>query len=985
MFGPEEGAPRLFGLPPGADFPAALVAGLRARLAGAPPEAMARVELIVNTERMARRLRAIFDAGPPVLLPRIRLVTDLSEAADLADLPPAVPPLRRRLELSQLVARLIEARPDLAPEAALFDLTDSLAALMDEMGVEGVDPETVLSLDVSDQSGHWQRALEFLSIARDYLAALDAPPDPGARLRAAIERRIAAWDAAPPAHPVIVAGSTGSRGAVARLMEAVARLPQGAVVLPGFDFHLPEAVWDGMGDALSGEDHPQYRFRRLMEALGARPGDVRLWQAEALSDPARNRLISLALRPAPVTDQWLAEGPALGDPGPACAGLTLVEAPSQREEALAIALRLREAAETGQSAALITPDRGLTRQVEARLAGWGIVPDDSAGRPLHLSAPGRFLRMVAGLAARPPGAGEVMALVRHPLTHSGAERNRHLRFARELELWLRREAVPQPGAADFARWAAGMSDPAAADWAAWLGACLDAAPETLPLAEHAAALRARAERLAAGPEAEGAGALWEREAGRKAATLYAGLEREAGAGGAMDAATFADLLATLLQGEAVHDIEAPHPGIRIWGTLEARVQGADLLILGGLNEGSWPEAPAPDPWLNRALRHRAGLLLPERRIGLAAHDFQQAAGAREVWLTRAARSEEAPTVPARWLNRLTNLLHGLPDQGGRAALDGMRDRGRHWLRLGAALEEAEELPAARRPAPRPPVPARPRSLSVTEVQTLIRDPYAIYARHVLGLRPLDPLDRPPDALLRGTAIHEVLDRFVAATRDAPERTTVAELMATAEAVLAEAVPWAATRMQWRARLARVAAWIVEGEAARRKRAEPVLLEERGAAQLADLGVTLRGKADRIDRDAEGRLHIYDYKTGDPPSAKQQLHFDKQLLLEAAMAEEGAFEALGPAPVARAVYIGLGRAPKEVPAPLAEVADPDKGRVTAAQVWAEFAHLMRRHLDPEQGFTARRAMERMPYDNGYDHLARFGEWEEADPIHPEDLA
>uniref|UniRef100_UPI00356953D0 PD-(D/E)XK nuclease family protein n=1 Tax=Rhodosalinus sp. TaxID=2047741 RepID=UPI00356953D0 len=231
----------------------------------------------------------------------------------------------------------------------------------------------------------------------------------------------------------------------------------------------------------------------------------------------------------------------------------------------------------------------------------------------------------------------------------------------------------------------------------------------------------------------------------------------------------------------------------------------------------------------------------------------------------------------------------------------------------------------------------------------------------------------------------VLDRFVAATREAPERATVAELMAAAEAVLAEEVPWAATRMQWRARLARVADWVVEGEAARRKLAEPVLLEERGEASLPDLGVTLRGKADRIDRDAAGRLHIYDYKTGDPPSPKQQLHFDKQLLLEAAMAEQGAFEALGPAPVARAVYIGLGANPKEVPAPLAEVADADKGLVTAAQVREEFAHLMRRHLDPGQGFTARRAMERVQYEHGYDHLARFGEWEEADPIHPEDLA
>ncbi|RBI84707.1 double-strand break repair protein AddB [Rhodosalinus halophilus] len=987
MFGSDTPEPRVFGLPPGADFPAALVEGLRARLGDAPPEALAQVELIVNTQRMARRLRDIFDAGPATLLPRIRLVTDLAEAADLADLPPALPPLRRRLELSQLVRRLIETRPDLAPHSALYDLTDSLAALMDEMGLEGVDPETVLGLDVSDQSGHWQRALAFLRIARDYLAALDAPPDAGARLRAAVERRIAGWHDAPPGHPVILAGSTGSRGAVALLMQAVARLPQGAVVLPGFDFHLPAHVWEQMGDALSGEDHPQFRFRKLMQALKIAPDDVALWHRESTSDTARNRLVSLALRPAPVTDQWLDDGPGLGALGPACEGLTLLEAPTQREEALAIALRLREAAETGQTAALITPDRGLTRQVEARLAGWGIVPDDSAGRPLHLSAPGRFLRLVAGLRARPATAGELMTLLRHPLTHSGAQRSQHLRFARELELWLRRKAVPRPGHAELSALADKLAEPQATAWSEWLSGCLDAVrcDGDRPLSEHAAGLRALAERLAAGPGVDGSGGLWEREAGRAAAALYDELEREADRGDAMDAADFADLVAALLQREVVHDIEAPHPGIRIWGTIEARVQGAELLILGGLNEGSWPETPAPDPWLNRVLRHRAGLLLPERRIGLAAHDFQQAAGAREVWFTRAERSEEAPTVPARWLNRLTNLLSGLPDQGGRAALEAMRARGRGWLQLGAALEKAEAVPAAVRPSPRPPAEARPRRLSVTEVEKLIRDPYAIYAKHVLRLRPLDPLDRPPDALLRGTALHEVLHRFVEATREARDRLTVGDLMAQADAVLAERVPWAATRVQWRARLARVADWIVATEVARRAIAAPVLLEEQGEAALPDAGVTLSGKADRIDRDAEGRLHIYDYKTGDPPSASQQRFFDKQLLLEAAMAERGAFERIGPAPVARAVYIGLGSNPREVAAPLADgPAQEEEDLVTAAQVWEEFTTLMQRYADPAQGFTARRAMERKRHEYGYDHLARYGEWEDSDPPQPEDL-
>ncbi|MGB8621191.1 MAG: double-strand break repair protein AddB, partial [Paracoccaceae bacterium] len=328
-------APRLFGLPPGADFPKELLAGLEQRLSGQAPEAWAKVEIYVNTQRMRRRLVGLFDAGPPRLMPRIRLVTELG-AIDA--LPPAVPPLRRRLELSRLVATLLEQQPDLAPSAALFDLADSLAALMDEMQGEGVPPEVLHDLDVSHLSAHWDRTRRFLGIVERFFGAAGRDTlDAEARRRLAVERLAERWASAPPDHPVIVAGSTGSRGATALFMEAVARLPQGAVVLPGFDFDQPAHVWDSMDDAMTAEDHPQYRFRRLTEALGLTPRDVRAWSAGTAPNPDRNRLVSLALRPAPVTDHWLDEGPALTGLAAATGNVALVEAPSPRAEALAIA------------------------------------------------------------------------------------------------------------------------------------------------------------------------------------------------------------------------------------------------------------------------------------------------------------------------------------------------------------------------------------------------------------------------------------------------------------------------------------------------------------------------------------------------------------------------------------------------------------------------------------------------------------------------
>ena len=482
MFEPTD-SPRVFGLPPGLDFPRALVEGLRARHAGQPPEALARVTLIVNTRRMARRIRDLFDEGPPCLLPRISLVTDLGEMWDLAHIPDPVPRLRRRLELVQLISTLLDGQPDLAPRSAIFHLADSLAGLMDEMHGEGVAPQVIEDLDVTDQSGHWARIKAFLGIVRHYFEADPENPDVETRQRMVIERLTGLWAEAPPQSPIIVAGSTGSRGATQILMQAVARLPQGAVVLPGFDFDAPAHVWEALGDPMTSEDHPQYRFVRFAQGAGITARDVRPWSADAPPHPARNALISLALRPAPVTDQWLRDGPALQGIEDAMADVTLIEAPSTRTEALAIAMRLRQAAEDGQTAALITPDRTLSRQVTAALDRWHILPDDSAGQPLHLSPPGRFLRHVADLFRQTLSAEALLTLLKHPLTHQGAARGDHLRLTRDLELHLRRFGPPYPTAESLRAWAAGKTDPLIADWVNWICACFtdQAQPDEIAL------------------------------------------------------------------------------------------------------------------------------------------------------------------------------------------------------------------------------------------------------------------------------------------------------------------------------------------------------------------------------------------------------------------------------------------------------------------------------------------------------------------------
>lgn len=975
MFEPSA-IPRVFALPPGVDFPRALLDGLIARFDGKPPDALARAHLIVNTRRMARRIRDQLDQGPARLLPRLSLVTDLGEQWSVADLPPAVPPLRRRLELTRLIGHLLDQQPDLAARASIYDLADSLAGLMDEMQGEGVTPEAIRNLDVTDMSGHWARAQTFIGIAEQFVGSSDdAGLDGQARQRRVVENLIATWEQSPPQHPVILAGSTGSRGTTHMLMAAIARLPQGAVVLPGYDFEQPETVWSELDDGLISEDHPQFRFRKLMTELQIAPGDIARWSEAEPTSPARNKLVSLALRPAPTTDAWMSEGPKLKDLGIAMSDVTLVEASSPHAEAIAIAMRLRQAAETGQTAALITPDRMLTRQVTAALDRWNILPDDSAGLPLHLSPPGRFLRHVAKLFSHRLTGETLLTLLKHPLCHDGEGRGSHLLHTRDLELNLRRKGPPFPDAVSFAAY--GL-DRDIGPWIDWITVnfCDQIISDDLSLHDWVTRLRHLAEGIAAGSRTDGAGTLWDKNAGQKAGSVLADLEREAEYGGPLNAREFGDLLGALLSGEEVRDRDAPHSKIMIWGTLEARVQGADLLILGGLNEGSWPESAHPDPWLNRQLRSEAGLLLPERRIGLSAHDFQQAVAAPEVWLTRSIRSADAATVPSRWLNRLSNLLDGLPDQDGPQVLSDMRARGDTWLGWAKQIEEAPRIPSAPRPSPRPPVASRPRQLSVTEIKRLIRDPYAIYAKHILRLRPLDSLVHAPDALLRGIVVHDILEQFIRVSVENPELLNHDTFIGMCRDMLDTHVAWPTARRLWLARLRRITDDFLQSEIGRRSRAMPVEFEATAHARLDPLDFTLVARADRIDRDAQGRLMLYDYKTGRPPSAAEQAKFDKQLLLEAAMAEQGGFERIDPAQVAEAMFIGVGAAFKEVPAPLSEQ-PPEK-------VWDDLRLLISAYFDPEQGFTARRMLQKDTDIGDFDHLARFGEWDRTTDPTPEDL-
>ena len=977
MFDPTESL-RVFTVPVGADFAAVLLDGLDMRMAGLDPFARAGVEVRLNTRRAQRVLqdRMARDARFAGMMPRIDGAEALLTQSGLSV---AVDPLRRKVHVARLIAGLIAQEPGLAPRAAVFDLADRLLDLLDTLQAEGVAPERLKGLNLDDVSKHWQISVRFMRLLwtlwPDVLEQTEpGRQDPEVVRIAQVAALEAEWTRSPPDHPLILAGSTGSRPWMRRLMRLVAGLPQGAVILPGYDPDLPAMLWQKTDKPSLTPDHPQAGLAQVGHAMGLDMADLPSWAA-AHGSTARGRLVSLALRPAPVTDSWLAEAPARHvEVAEATEGLTLIEAPAEREEAAALACAMRDAVEHGKTVALITPDRDLSRRVASALDRWRLIPDDSAGRPLHLTPPGVLLRMLLNISGTVPAPAALIALLKHPLV-GGAKQSRRLHLRRVIGLQTGRDvlATPQTDWDRIAGWAADrQNDDGATAWVAWLAECfapLSGLTQDVDPALALSVLRGVADRLSRGLDDDDP-EIWREETGLAATAL---LDRLDAAADAMTGLTLTDTMRLvedeLIAAQVRSAAFLPHPGVLILGALEARMTRADITILGGLNEGVWPERPAPDPWLSRKMRDNLGLPMPERDTGLAAHDFQNAINAPQVILSRAARAGGAPTVASRWMIRLTNLIAGLGEEGG-AALDAMQARGEVYLDIARAVEApAAPLPPAPRPMPAPPVAARPRKLPVTGVETLIRDPYATYARYILGLRALDLPGREADDRERGTVLHKVMERFVPVLQGAQGAEALDLFADTATDVLAELVPWPATRALWRARLMRVAPVLVEREIARQVDATPLAREVEGQRTLGAPPFVLTAKADRIDRAHDGTLRIYDYKSGNPPSPDQIRTYALQLPLQAEIARDGGFRNIEPAEVSRLEYIGMGAS--------ARIQPVDETDDRTRDAWQRFAELIASYESAARGYPARQQPSHLTYASDYDHLSRLGEWEDGD--------
>jgi ATP-dependent helicase/nuclease subunit B len=1017
----------------------ALVDGFEAR---SEPARLAQATLYLPTRRAGRLAREIFLdvlGADAAVLPRIVALGDIDEdeltfaeeaenyggAAPL-DIPPRLGELERRLTLARLVAAWAKS-PVSAPlvvggPASTLALAGDLARLMDDMVTRGVDWAALNTLVPDQFDKYWQHSLEFLQIARkvwpDHLKEIGRI-EPAARRDLLIEAEAARLTTHPDG-PVIAAGSTGSMPATAKFLHAVAGLPHGAVVLPGLDTDLDEDAWQSIGGIKDAQgrfttqpssNHPQFAMHALLKRFGIKRSDVEILAAP--TPHGREVLVSEAMRPSSETARWhdrLAQPDITAKISAGMASLTVVAAPNSEMEALAIAIAMREARHLGKSAALVTPDRALARRVMAALGRWNLAFNDSGGDALMETQAGIFARLVAEAVAQGLEPPTLLALLKHPLFRLGGAQDAFRRAIEALELTLLRGTRPQAGSAGLARDFARFGSELAKLRRGETSALHQAEPRTklkddeldqvqnliarlqaalAPLENvggskpHDFAELAQSHRdalLELSRDQDGVAVVFEGPAGAALASSFDDLLGEQKPSGLMVlTGDYPDVFQTAFADRMVRRPESANTQLHIYGQLEARLTQSDRVILGGLVEGVWPPAPRIDPWLSRPMRHELGLDLPERRIGLSAHDFAQLLGTDDVILTHSAKVGGAPAVASRFLHRLEAVAGEARWQAATAA-------GEKYVHFATELDRPDQIKPIAQPAPTPPRATRPLKLSVTAIEDWLRDPYTIYAKYILRLDPLDPVDMPLSAADRGSAIHDALGEFTQTFAAALPDDPVGTLRGIGEKHFAPLMERPEARALWWPRFQRIAAWFASWEIARRGDINAIKAEIRGEIPFhLDHGrkFILSARADRIERHRDGTYAILDYKTGQPPTGKQvRMGLSPQLTLEAAILREGGFEGIAAgASVGELVYVRLsGNNPpgeeKTLELKIKQNDTPQSPDAAADYARQQLEALIRKFEDESQPYTSLNLPMWQNRYGSYDDLARIKEWSAA---------
>ena len=905
-------SPGIYTIPAGWPFAQQLAKGILATVSH--PEQLAEIKILLPSRRAAQSVKEAFiqqSDGKALFLPDMQPVGDVDEVdpeflslnfttSGGEDLAPAVSLTDRTILLARLIQSGPMSKQRLSP-AQNFRLAHSLARFLDQVYQSGGRLDDLNDTVVpSEFARHWSDILTFLEIILKNwpdIIGERGVMDPSARSLALLDRQIHGWAEHPPQTPVILAGSTGSLPKTVEMMRAVRRLPAGILVFPGHDAQPVDKA--DLDSILKDVGHPMHQLFTTFSDLELTPGEVTLWPActPRQTPTARFALMKQVFLPAEQTARWRQIARDHPDvTGQALSGLRVIEAEDTHHEADIIACLMRRTLEhPKQTAMLVTPDRQLARQVRAALLKWGLDVNDSAGTALPLTRTGHYLQLIAEWAQQNGSAQALLALIKHPLACGGLASAQFRHLGRQLEQQVLRGYLRESSAEGILKML--EADPERRSLKAFydehilqpLSPLTTAfAKQNVTLDELAEAHGRAAEQLAQTDiENQALQDLWSRDDGQVAANLLDELATTASRL-PVQAKDYAELYHVLASQQTVRSVWRSHPRLAILGTVEARMQTADHIILAGVNEGSWPPAQDFDPWTNQAIR--AALKLPDRRwrAGLSAHDFLMLICTEKVTITRARRTDDSPTTPSRWLERLKAVLAAakLSEKLKTTAPEDVTAALHHHLN--------QPVTPVKMPAPRPDISARPRRFSATEFDNWISDPYYIYAKKILHLRPLQPVDKRPDAALRGTLTHNALaefsDRFP--DGDLPED-AAAILYDIGEQTFAPFFWHPPIRAFWLARFWLIADWFLEHERQTRSERIRTVAEQKGQISLeAPHGpVIVTATADRLDIHDDGTISIIDYKTGTTPSRKKvQDRRATQLLIEAVIAEAGGFSA-----------------------------------------------------------------------------------------------
>lgn len=964
--------------------------------------------ILLPTRRAARNLQSIFiqQAGSGALLmPDIRPLGDVdvgdmvfAEAGagqmfDNPEVPPAFSAISRDIALLTLVQKWQEVSDRAGGVASAAKLTTELTALLDTLHIEETDTDRLSGLVPEEHSHNWQQTLEFLDIltaAWPQHKKEVGRIDPGERRKLLLDRQRGLWAACPPAGPVLAAGSTGSIPATSRLLKDIAFSGNGAVVVPGLDTDMPSEGWEQLADEPS---HPQSGLFHLCEAMELQRSDIRVFpglRETGATEMRRTRaaFVNRALWPVSLTGRWV-DLPAEDKPLKPVGGWQICEAPDARSEAGIVALALREVLETpGKTAMLVTPDRQLARRVTAYLKKWDIDIYDTAGQPLSRTGIGRFARLVMQAVIRdfPPVC--LLALLKHPFCRMGRTPSGHCELTAGLEQTALRGVKPAGPGNGLARILARLEKtatdrpdipltrltefvtdlqrdfapllnlPATAALGAVGGALLEVMAQLSRDEDGVPALAQTGDGLQAGPAS--AGRLHEIEVFEAVMAEFVQAEDFQA-----ERADWGALLDHWLRQTPVYPPVNVHPRLSIMGLLEARLVSADLVVLGGLNEGTWPALPDTGPWLSRPMRAELEMTAPERRIGLTAHDFAQAFSAPQVLLTRAKKISGTPQLPSRWISRLKALHAGCYND--RTAWP----EAHHLAALWEEMDASGPARAEKRPEPKPPAETRPDSLSVTQIATLQTDPYAIYARHILKLEPLDPLESEATAAIRGSFIHKILEIFCKKHPKKLPGNAADELRQIGSDLAEESPEGRAVLLYWWPRFSAIADWMADFEQARRPQIRMIMPEIAGRLEFDVAGrpFTLNAKADRIELTRDGQVNILDYKTGQPPSTADMDNMRApQMPLEAAIAMAGGFEGVP----AGAVVKELSHVQVHGGYPAGTVRTEENPEQLAETALAGLQKLLAHYSDEATPYVPELHPNRTA-SSDYGHLARVQEW------------